>query len=336
MPASNRTNEIYDLSADMHMMLPSNRYFFSISAQGLPQDFAFDPFLFLQKEHLETQSEDELCFFQLLDQKTDRIVAHLPVFINQNGLAYSPGRAPFGSVQFKNKLREVVVAEFLENTKRYLLEEKNCHTIRFKSYPFAYDPAQSAILTDLLLKQNYSISHSEINHHLAIDDKPLHEKMYRKTRWGLTKCKNSGFVFKEEVTDSLDEAFNFINLCQTEKGYKLSLKFEALNNLFQSFPQRFRTFWVYRDEEPAACCISILVNKSILYNFYLASKSSFNQYSPAVLLINGLYQFCQQEGIALLDLGTSNLQLWPNFPLIAFKKHLGGEPTLKLSFEFKR
>ena len=325
-----------DLSPLKHMPLQKNRFHFSISPEGLPQEFAFDPFLFLQKKHLQTQSEDELLFFQLLDQKTAEIVTHLPVFVNENGVACSPGKAPFGSIQFKDQLQEEVLAEFLTQTKRYLFEVKNCRIFKIKSYPFAYAPSESAVLTELLLKQEFKISHSEINHHIAVNAEAFENNLHPSARRRLFKCLKNEFIFREERDEQLPEVWDFINFCRKERKYEPPLPLQKLTELFQEFPAHFRTFTIRQAGKLAAATIAVQVNKQILYNFYPANPVSFNAFSPIVLLTQGLYQVCQKEEISLLDLGTSNLPEGPNFPLIAFKKHLGGKPSLKLSFEIKQ
>jgi hypothetical protein len=50
------------------------------------------------------------------------------------------------------------------------------------------------------------------------------------------------------------------------------------------------------------------------------------------MLIEGMYGWCQQQGIKLLDLGTSALDSQPNFSLLDFKLRLGAHPTAKLTF----
>ncbi|WP_378018562.1 GNAT family N-acetyltransferase [Adhaeribacter terreus] len=316
------------------MQLQNNRYLISIASEGLPQEFAFDPFLFLRQEHLQTQAEDERIIFQLLDHKSNKIAAHLPFFLDGKGLAYSPGKAPFGSVQFKKRLPEDVLAEFLLQTKRYLSAQKNCHTIRIKSYPFAYAPQESAVLTDLLLKQHFRLSHSEINHHITVSEAPFETKLHPSARRRLHKCLKHGFTFQEEEVNLLPEVFHFIRDCRLERHYEAPMPLEKLAGLFHDFPQDFRIFSVRQQHELAAATVAVRINGQTLYNFYPANPLRFNAFSPVVYLTEGLYEVCQRENFKTLDLGTSNLPAGPNFPLITFKKHLGGEPTLKLSFEF--
>jgi lipid II:glycine glycyltransferase (peptidoglycan interpeptide bridge formation enzyme) len=150
----------------------------------------------------------------------------------------------------------------------------------------------------------------------------------------LHKCVKHGFTFQEEPAGKLPEVWQFIRNCRLERTYAAPMPLENLAALLKLFPQDFRLFTVRQHNELAAATVAVRINGQTLYNFYPASPLRFNAFSPVILLTQGLFGFCRQENFQTLDLGTSNLPSGPNFPLIAFKKHLGGEPSLKLTFEF--
>jgi hypothetical protein len=51
-----------------------------------------------------------------------------------------------------------------------------------------------------------------------------------------------------------------------------------------------------------------------------------------VFLLNGLYAWCQNENVKLLDLGTSYVNGKANATLLDFKLRMGGELTPKFYF----
>ena len=75
------------------------------------------------------------------------------------------------------------------------------------------------------------------------------------------------------------------------------------------------------------------MNDRILYDFYHAHPKSFDQLSPVVALVDGMYAYCQQNKFQLLDLVTSAVDGKVNFSLLNFKTQLGGQPSMKLTFE---
>jgi hypothetical protein len=100
----------------------------------------------------------------------------------------------------------------------------------------------------------------------------------------------------------------------------------------EAFADEFVFFEVMKGYERTAASIAIRVANDILYNFYSAHHSRYDAWSPVVMLIEGMYGWCQQQGIRLLDLGTSAVDNQPNFSLLDFKLRLGAQPTAKLTF----
>ena len=98
--------------------------------------------------------------------------------------------------------------------------------------------------------------------------------------------------------------------------------------LFHFFPKAFQIFTVRDKHKIVALTVTVRVNDRILYNFYPADAAEYHNYSPTVMLTEGLYNYCWEVGIGLLDLGSA-----PNYGLIRFKKNLGAQASLKLSFE---
>jgi hypothetical protein len=315
---------------------PNRRYEFSAQAGPGSQDFGFDAFLFLRAAHLTTQAPEEgvkLITFQLFDHKLRQMVAHWPVFINAEREAYSPGRAPFGGPQFAPELSAALISDFLATAEKYLFETENATGINLKSYPLAYAASTANLLTNALLRHGFEVENSEINHHIPVSDEMLENRLHSSAKRRLLKCRRHGFTFQEEAIGFLPEAYAFIKQSRAERNYALSLTFPQLADLFQRFPDNFRIFTIRTSEnQPAACTIAVRINGEVLYNFYPASLQEFNTFSPTILLTAGLYQVCREEGFGILDLGTSMLTTGLNFPLIAFKKHLGGEAGLKLTF----
>lgn len=78
---------------------------------------------------------------------------------------------------------------------------------------------------------------------------------------------------------------------------------------------------------------SSIKSSEILYNFYADHSEAYDHLSPVVLLVKALYEYCQQQGMSLLDYGTSAVDGQLNFGLLNFKLRLRGKPSPKLTFE---
>ncbi|WP_345111164.1 hypothetical protein [Hymenobacter algoricola] len=317
-------------------LLPDARYAVRIlagarhEAPELP--LAFESFLYLRPEHLRLQRfAGERLTFYLEDQAAGRTVAQLPVFARQ-GAAHSPWQAPFGAVQLAAGVGAPLVRAFLQLVEAELAA-RGFPRLHLRSYPFAYDPAGSAVLTQALQQGGYRVALAELNHHLPLAA-GFEARLHPSERRRLQKCRRHGLHFEQEPPYLLPRAYEFLARCRQEKGQELSLALERLQELFRLFPREYFLFSV-RDAagEWAALTIAVQVSQQVLYNFYPASPLALNAFSPVVLLNEGLHAFGQASGLGLLDLGTSTLPTGLNQSLLQFKRHLGGVPSLKLTFE---
>ena len=113
------------------------------------------------------------------------------------------------------------------------------------------------------------------------------------------------------------------------------MSYGALAEMFHHFPNEYQIFTVRDKEIIAALTVAIKINKNILYNFYPADSHQYKNFSPMVMLVKGLYEYCIENGFKLLDLGISTENSKPNYGLINFKKNIGADSSLKLTFRKK-
>jgi lipid II:glycine glycyltransferase (peptidoglycan interpeptide bridge formation enzyme) len=113
----------------------------------------------------------------------------------------------------------------------------------------------------------------------------------------------------------------------------LSMTFEALRETVSRCGESFFLFGVFKEEALVAAAIDIVITEKILYNFYPAHTKKMDALSPVVMLMDGVYSWCKKRQIELLDLGTSASGNLPNFGLLDFKFRLGGQPSIRYTFE---
>ena len=154
----------------------------------------------------------------------------------------------------------------------------------------------------------------------------------------MKKCKKAAFTFEELSNPDFETIHQLIVKARNRKHFPVSLKLEELKKLFTDFPEEFKLFAVKDQETIIATCVGVIVreneqdNKGILYYFMPADHSDYLNYSPTTMLVDGLYQYCQQNGFVLLDLGISTSKGIPNEGLIRFKHNLGAVDSHKFSF----
>lgn len=133
---------------------------------------------------------------------------------------------------------------------------------------------------------------------------------------------------------AIEIVYDFLQHCRAEMGYSLSITSLQLQELFVTFPEEIIVFTVKDREKIIALNVTVRVNQAILYHFLSSSLHSYAQYSPSVMLTEKIYIFCQNEEVAILDLGIS-LDHHGNEKsgLIRFKENIGGKKSYKSTYE---
>jgi hypothetical protein len=300
--------------------------------EGIPADYQqdFNPGIFYQKKHLYLQSPEGLYSFSMVDP-IKKIIHGIIHFHLKDSLALSPLRSPYASYALSSEVSEKELEKFMVYTEAKL-SEVGATRIIIKNPPEAYSIDHDRLLQQTLLKNNYIVQTEEISAIIPVTEASFESKLHRSEYKRLRKCRESGLVFRFVSLNQLPAIYNFLKTCRDEKGYNLSMTLEELVNVISVFPDHFFLTQVTLKEELVAANISIRVNEKVLYNFYHDHHRLYNLLSPVVFLNEGLYQFCQQQKLNLLDLGTSMKDGKINSSLLNFKLRLGAQPSRKLTF----
>jgi hypothetical protein len=292
--------------------------------------YDFDPYVFNLPANLKLQAKDNWHSAYAIrpDKKLIRAQVH---FYIDNGVASSPYKNPFGSFEFADAFTPKELFEFIRFAEGSL-RSKKVTQIQIVSYPQLYNQRRSAVLHTFLINQNYLVSEAQLSACIEVSAAVLFESLSSWEKRKLRQQKKTELKFKRLPVEMLRETFDFIGSCRKERNQDLSMTIGQLEAVVKTFPDHFFLFGFFDGRSFAAASIAIRINKCILYNFYSAHSKQYDQLSPVVGLIEGMYLFCQQENITLFDLGTSALRGKPNFSLLDFKIHLGALPTPKLTF----
>lgn len=224
-----------------------------------------------------------------------------------------------------------MLVEFIKFTEQKL-QKTGIQNLTLKNSPKIYEPRKAELLQRALKESGYGIAQEETSAVIDVGDIAYDKILHRSKKARLNKGYNSEFEFLQLPASRLEEVYNFLKACRAEKGYSLSMPFVELQKVIHTFPDRFFLHTVMHLDQPIAACISIQVMPHVLYTFYYDHAKEFDQASPVVYLCDGLYTFCQERKIALLDLGTANVEGKLVEPLLNFKLSLGAQPSQKLTF----
>jgi hypothetical protein len=289
-------------------------------------------FFFNDEAQLRQQDEGDFRFLTAQHSLTHQTDARFAFFVD-NQLAISPKAAPFGSIEFTNTLPDsalLALVDSLEAQVRIL----GLPTVRITNYPHAYAPQQAARLVSLLLERQYRLADQLTNFHIDVSAEVLTERFHPSERRRQAKCLQNGLLVRQWVRPDIDAVLTFIQQSRRRQGYPLTISPNRLTYLLATYPEQYPVFAVWDGSILASLTIAVRVRHDILYNFLPADNLDYRAYSPAVLLTQGLYTYCQQQGITLLDLGVSvDDQRRPKPDLMRFKRNLGAVTSLKVVLE---
>jgi hypothetical protein len=168
---------------------------------------------------------------------------------------------------------------------------------------------------------------NDVTQYLAVETTSFESKIKVSEKQKLRKA-NRVFQFSKLPIDRLPNVYDLIKSNRIWKNYPITTTYEWLNKLVQYFPEDYLLFGVF-DDEMIAAAVAIRINREILYTFYLGDVPRTRNVSPVVFLLDGIYNYSEQMGFKLLDLGISTDQGVLNFGLYNFKKNLGAMDSIR-------
>ena len=290
----------------------------------------FEPAIFNTPEYFASQDTTGWLSFHIVNERTNTVCASMHFYL-QGTLARSPLKAPFGSVDCGENINPALLFDFL-NFAEEELKKAGVEGVYLKNPPRAYSPARLSLLETSLLNQKYIVAEAETGAVISVNETPFSSVICHSEMLRLQQARRAGFDIRRMPNEEVTQVHAFISRSHKEKGYKISISAAELEAIVRRFPGRYPLFAIFDGERLVSACVSIVVKKDILYNFLLNHEKQYNNVSPPLLLLEGIYDYCRENSIRILDLGTSAIAGKPNFPLLDFKLHLGGVPTTKLSF----
>ena len=129
----------------------------------------------------------------------------------------------------------------------------------------------------------------------------------------IAKCERAGFHVERST---VQECYPIIADNRARKGrpYSMSLRdWDAM----EQHADCVRCFAVNPGKVGVAMCIQLV--PEVLYVQAWGDRPNQGQMSPVVLLCKGIFEWCAEQGISVLDIGTAD----DDPGLIAFKQRLG-------------
>jgi hypothetical protein len=304
----------------------SKKYWF-VWDEELNNPCAFDAFLFNDPTHLALQPCKNRHSFYLI-KKHDEVIHARCTFFIENGVAYSPYKGSFGSIEFSDKVFFNLLEEYWDYVEADL-RSKGVKEFFIKNYPVCYNPPHAQMLSFLFSTKGFGIKTQELNFHIEVDYVEFERKVHENERKKLNKALKANYTFQQEKEIDFDKLHQFIDRARKRKSYPTTLSKVEFEILIKSFPERVKVFSLKDEGKWGAVCVVVKVNQNILYTFYGADNENYRRDSPLVLLHYQLYKDAHQKDFKIIDLGIGSANGISNNGLTRFKEKIGGKADTK-------
>ena len=290
-----------------------------------PQDRLFNTEAFFR-----LHAPDNACFFQWVLK--GRAVMCLHASEVNPGCWRSPRRGTYGGVSFFADVSVQELEAFLVAVLEYL-QRQGVERLEILLPPMAHAAERAAEQFFVLRSLGFTESLCDANYAIDVDTRPLLEHLNYANRKRLNKCQREGFAARMAEPTELPAIYQVIARNRLGKGYPMTMTLAQLTQMQVLFPEQVQLFACHAAQQMVASAVCLRVSPEVLYVFYWGDEAAFSQFSPITLLASAIYEYCQQQAIALLDIGTASADGQANHGLIRFKRGLGCEASLKFRLE---
>lgn len=292
--------------------------------------YNFEQSLFSSEAYRFLQRGSDWISFYILNDK-DFLVEGQIHFYKKDSVGKSGIQSPFGGIECSDRLNSKTLFHFVEFFSNKLKEHR-CSSLIIIDRPLLYSPGLRALNSIFLQNLGFNIATAEVSSIIEITAKPFAEIIHPRKKRKLAQSSAAKLEFRVLSHDCIEEVYHFIESHRKEKKYTLSITRKHLIDSVEKLRDRYQLFGVFDTGKLVAASVTVRVTDKILYHFISDHVRKIDQARPSLILMEGIYNYCQQNNITMFDLGTSAINGLPNFKLIKFKTELGGQPTPKLTF----
>ena len=260
-------------------------------------------------------SHDKNDFYFLLldvspDGKSNRILARSCFYLSSATHYVSPLNSTFGGFDLAEDINSDHIKYFISSVLSHLNSfATSSISLRLApSYLFSSSSYNHTLLT--YSENGFSFAFPDISHHLPVTTMEFSSSLNRASRRALSKCNSKSYRFSRLNSEYIVELYSIISANRSSKGFSLSLPLDELSRQISVFGEHYLLFGVYNEcNSLCASAVCVRTFSNVLYVLYWADLPSECSFSPIPFLANGLYEYCQNNGFRVLDVGRSSLKV---------------------------
>lgn len=264
-----------------------------------------------------------------------RVDASVHFTRGDDGLWRSPARGTFAGYATRGGIRHEELFAFHSAVMARLADE-GARQVEVLPAPMSHDPIAFANQVYALHAGGFRITRCDLDQSLEVTPLPLAERMDYANLKRLRKCRREGLAAQALPASALAAVYDTLAANRAAKGRGLSMTLPELQVMADRFPQAMRLFGCRDGERLIAAALCLRLSARVMQVVYWGHEPGYSALSPVVMLAEAIYAECQATGAGLLDLGTSTVDIEPDFGLLHFKRGLGFTESLKVRMLFSR
>ncbi|WP_286755817.1 GNAT family N-acetyltransferase [Roseivirga sp. UBA838] len=244
--------------------------------------------------------------------------------------AISLMNAPFSGIDIAPSCTHSEVLAWLQQVEKHL-KSAGYKTVTLHQPPAVY--GNQSLVERVLTASGYQLISSRNFHVISVNERPLTSQMSGMQLRRFRKLLREEPVFERYDSSALSTVFRQIEQWRNTVDQPVSLGKEQVLEQAKACKEHYHAFGLSLKNRLAAATVAVRVREDALYHFLPASDRELHSVSPMVGLVNGLYDWCRQQGITMLDLGSSYVRGIEKASLVRFKESLGAKASVALSWQ---
>lgn len=246
----------------------------------------------------------------------------------------SPFGASYGGFIFDKRKGYKTVKDCISLILEFIIKKYSGQTIKLVQPPCYVSEKMNSIVDYVLLESGFRIVNSDATAVILAQENLKYKGM---TLRNLKKIEKSNRGFDVE-------------LCQNGKQEKFWRVLEKTFKKHGTVSTHTLEEWQYLvdknsgdifssvltvENEPIAGLGMIKLNSTSMMTFYICSDSEYNELQPTSYLLDKQIEFCKQNNIKFLDLGTCSVNMISRPNIFEFKEGFDSTIYLRNSYELK-
>ena len=249
----------------------------------------------------------------------------------KNGELKAPFSATYGIF---SEITENNRIEYYHDAVKKLVEysqNKNLKTIYIGTPALSYAPSIITKFHNALINNGFTIESYDVNfeYYTKNFDENYLSNIQRNARKNYNTALRNELKF--EKTDNIEQVYGIIKINREYRGFPLHMSFNDVINTSKIIPSDYFLVTDKQNKGLASALIHHLKDNTVRV-VYWGNTPDSEELRPVNFLSYNIFKYYKENGISLIDIGTSTVEGMPNWGLCDFKESIGCNCSPKINW----